>query len=351
MEERPTTIEPIFVFSVTRSGSTLLQRVLGAYDEIATASEPWILFPLLYSRRKHGVLAEYTHYLMVDAVEDFTRQLPGGPEEYRDELRRLALRLYARASKPGARYFLDKTPPYFLIVDEVMELFPEARCIFLWRNPLSIAASLIEFDGDRWDPVRYPENLFVGPAKLVAAYERNRDRVCAVRFEDLVGGSEEPWRRIADHIGVEYDAGAVERFSAVRLEGRLGDPIGVNRYSRLSDQPVEKWKERVDTPVKRAWFARMLRWIGRDRLAVMGYDMDALLDELDALPVSWRAAPVDVLKVARAALEEPPRVQARRMLRVPGASALRYVAGAPARQAQSIPTSSVREASSTASTS
>ena len=40
-------IRPIFIFSAPRSGSTLLQRVLAAHTQVATASEPWILLPLL----------------------------------------------------------------------------------------------------------------------------------------------------------------------------------------------------------------------------------------------------------------------------------------------------------------
>src|SRR5919108_504999 len=234
-------VQPLFVFSVTRSGSTLVQRVLGSYDEIATVSEPWILFPHLYARRKRGIWAEYTHYLMVEAIEDFGRQLPGGRERYREEVRRHILRLYELAAgNAGVRYFLDKTPPYFLIVDEVMDLFPEGRFVFLWRSPLSVAASLIEWDGERWDPARYAENLFVGPARLTSAYSRNRERACAVRYEDLVTGGLAPWRRISDYLGLEFRPETLSRFASVRLEGRMGDPTGPRRYEALSTEPLTK---------------------------------------------------------------------------------------------------------------
>jgi hypothetical protein len=320
-------VRPLFVFSITRSGSTLVQRVLGSYDEIATVSEPWLLFPPLYAQRKRGVWAEYTHYLMVDAIRDFSRQLPGGREEYLEEVRRHVLRLYDRAAakKPGARYFLDKTPPYFLIVDEVMDLFPEGRFVFLWRSPLSVAASLIEFDGERWDPARYAENLFLGPTRLVAAYSRNRERACAVRYEDLLTGGAAPWRRISDYLGLEFRPDALSSFSSVRLEGRLGDPTGTRRYDALSTEPLTKWRARLNTPVRKAWFARLLRWIGPESLAVMGYELDELLAELRLVPTDWRAAPTDAAILLRSLVEEVPRVQARRMLGVPAPSAFRHV--------------------------
>ena len=39
---------------------------------------------------------------------------------------------------------------------------------------------------------------------------------------------------------------------------------------------------------------RYLHWIGRDRLAVMGYDLDDLLADLDSLPTSYRRIGSDV---------------------------------------------------------
>jgi hypothetical protein len=320
-------VRPLFVFSITRSGSTLVQRVLGSYDEIATVSEPWVLFPHLYAQRKRGIWAEYTHYLMVEAIEDFSRQLPGGRDEYREEVRRHILRLYDRvaATKPGARYFLDKTPPYFLIVDEVMDLFPDGRFLFLWRSPLSVAASLIEWDGGHWDPARYAENLFIGPTKLAAAFSRSRERACAVRYEDLLTGGEAHWRRISDYLGLEFRPDALSRFSSVRLEGRMGDPTGTRRYDALNTEPLTKWTRRLNTPVRKAWFARLLRWIGPESLAVMGYELDELLAQLRAVPTDWRAAPADTANVLRSLVEELPRVQAKRMLGVPAPSPFRHI--------------------------
>jgi hypothetical protein len=51
-------INPIFIFSVSRSGSTLVQRVIAAHNGVATVSEPWILLPYLYTSRSRGVTTE-----------------------------------------------------------------------------------------------------------------------------------------------------------------------------------------------------------------------------------------------------------------------------------------------------
>src|SRR5215211_9414871 len=89
---------PLFLFSLPRSGSTLAQRILAAHEPIATASEPWILLPYLYTLREHGIYAEYSHRVLVQAVKDFCAVLPGGRNDYVAEIRRFALRLYGKAS-------------------------------------------------------------------------------------------------------------------------------------------------------------------------------------------------------------------------------------------------------------
>jgi Sulfotransferase family len=144
-------INPIFIFSISRSGSTLVRRVIAAHNGVATVSEPWIPLPYLCALRSRGVRAEYEHGLMLTAIEDFCRELPAEEEDYRAELRSFVLRLYEKAADGEARSFLDKSPPYCLIAEEIMRLFPSGKFVFLWRNPLSIVASIIE-TGEPWHP-------------------------------------------------------------------------------------------------------------------------------------------------------------------------------------------------------
>lgn len=319
--------QPIFIFSITRSGSTLLQRVLATYEEIATVSEPWLLLPQMYALRRQGVVSEYTHYLASDAIHDFADQLPEGLAGYWAEVREFALRLYAQAidKDPAARYFVDKTPPYFFIVDDVMRLFPQGKFIFLWRNPLSILASLIDWDEDRWDPARYGENLFGGIARLVSVFSDERERAHAVRFEDLVAGGTAPWEALADHLGVPFQASSLEHFKDVQLEGRMGDPYGTKLYTALDERALDKWKLRINNPIRKAWSKRYLQWIGEERLAVMGYGLDDLIRQLDEVPSVSEHLVGDAARVGRALVREPFRARARRVVGLGGPSALRYV--------------------------
>jgi hypothetical protein len=306
-------IQPIFVFSVSRSGSTLIQRVIAAHDGVATVSEPWILLPYLYTLRSGGVSAEYEHELMVTAVEDFCKELPGADDDYRVELREFVLKLYEKAAGPRARYFLDKSPPYCLIAEEIISLFPEGKFVFVWRNPLSIVASIIQ-TWEPWHPTMFRSDLFIGLPRLIAAYRAHRAHVHSVRFEDLVGVGNDPhpWNDLMSYLGVPFEPDALTRFSQVELNGRMGDPTGIKRYSALSSEPQEKWKETLANPLRKEWCRRYLRFLGEERLALMGYDGRQILRELDAQAISTKHLIGDLGRMISDVAKEPIRIQVRR---------------------------------------
>jgi Sulfotransferase family len=303
-------IQPIFLFSISRSGSTLVQRIIGAHEGVATASEPWLLLPQAYTLRPRGVDAEYVHPLLVTAIEDFCAGLPGGRDDYLDELRGFVLRLYEKAAGDGAAYFLDKTPPYCLVAEEIMRLFPEGKFVFLWRNPLSVVASMIETWGP-WHPTFMTSDLFIGLPRLIATYEANRERVHAARFEDLTGGDEGRWRELMDYLGIEFEPEALANFSKIDLGGRMGDPTGRKRYSTLSAEPLQKWKGTLANPVRREWCRRYLRFLGTARLATMGYEIEQMTDELDSQPASLDSFAADLWRAAKDVAKEPVRVRTR----------------------------------------
>jgi hypothetical protein len=290
---------PVFLLSLPRAGSTLVQRVLAAHEEISTAPEPWVLLPQVYATRERGIAAEYGQVPASRAIREFAENLPGGGTAYDQELRGFSERLYARASSERTRFFLDKTPRYHLIAEDLFRIFPDARFVFLWRNPLAVAASIVETWGrGRWIVDRYRIDLFDGVGNLVRAFDAHRDRALAVRFEDLVGAPDTSWPTVLDHLGLRFDPALLTSFRDVRLDARMGDPTGATRYDELSTEPLDKWRSTLGGAVRARWARNYLRWIGGERLSVMGYDLGELLREIDGLPSSASGIGSDLARTA-----------------------------------------------------
>ncbi|MGH8873802.1 MAG: sulfotransferase family protein [Acidimicrobiia bacterium] len=291
--------QPVFLLSLQRSGSTLLHRLLATHSQIAATGETWLLLPHLYATRLDGVYAEYGHARAVQGLRDFSAQLPGGIEDYRAALRGLVTGLFEKAAQ-GKRYFLEKTPLYAYVAPELCELFPDAKLIFMWRNPLAIVASIINSWGTagKWNVYSSERDLTVGLRRLADAYVDHRDRAHALRFEDLVGDPETELKRVLEYLELQYEEELLEKFPGTHFSGNYaGDSLGIRAYSGVSREPLDKWRATLTGPLRRRWCANYLRRIGQERLAVMGYDLDALLRQLASVPPAFDDVVSDAVRM------------------------------------------------------
>jgi len=276
----------IFLFSLPRSGSTLLQRLIASHPQISTTSEPWLILPYLYTIREKGICAEFDYNTSSLAIQDFCRALPNGEEDYLLEVRALVERLYAKISREEkTTYFLDKTPRYHLVINEIYKLFPESKKIFLWRNPLSVTTSIMSTWGQgKWNLYRYKIDLFQGLNSLIEAYQASSNEVASIRFESLVGDPEKELEKIFSYLDLDFNPDWIASFHELKLKGRTGDQVGVNEYQNISQEPLDKWKNAIVNPVRKVWCCHYLKGIGREKLQIMGYDLDDLLVQIDSLP-------------------------------------------------------------------
>jgi hypothetical protein len=114
-----------------------------------------------------------------------------------------------------------------------------------------------------------------------------------------------------EYLGIEFDPRALSRFSETKLNGSMGDPTGSKRYSALSSEPNQKWKETLANPLRKSWSRRYLRFLGDERLAVMGYDRHEIVRELDSRRTSVEHLPGDLRQILMDIAKEPIRVRTR----------------------------------------
>ena len=132
----------IFLISLPRSGSTLLQRILGGHDSVFTAGESWLMLHPLYALKHDRIQADYEPKYAEIALREIINQFPEKDEIFYKAVRRYSLTFYDQAlENSGKSFFLDKTPRYYMILNDLIRVFPNAHYVFLFRNPMAVLSS------------------------------------------------------------------------------------------------------------------------------------------------------------------------------------------------------------------
>ncbi|MEO0324198.1 MAG: sulfotransferase [Myxococcota bacterium] len=279
----------VFVISPPRAGSTLLQRMLGAHDAVATLPEPHLITPLAFLGYHDTVdAAPYDHVNGAEAIRAFVDALPGAEADYLDALRAYATTLYGRALvAAGKERFVDKTPAYALVLPFLTRLFPRARYVLLTRHPLAVFSSYAQsfYDGDwqaahAFNPVL---ERYVPALGRQLRGEGARVPWLQVGYEALVASPEAELEKLFSFLDLPNDPEAVRYGDKGPAKAGMGDPIQVNRQSAPTTASVEKWAaELAHDADKRRLAEGMIGRLSDADLAAWGHPREALWAPLEA---------------------------------------------------------------------
>ena len=285
----------IFVVGPPRSGSTLLARMIGGHSLIYGRPEPHLLTPLAHLGYYAAVeKAPYDAVLAAEAQRGFVADLPRGELDYIDACRAYCDTLYGRMlqTKPGKRFFLDKTPAYALVLDFLARIYPAAKYVVLTRHPLAVFSSYAEsfFNGDYAAAQAY-NPILDRYVPAIAKFLRQRPApLHHVVYEQLVADPERVLGEIFAFIGVPNEPQAVEYGREEPTAAGLGDPIGVKQHSRPTTASVEKWAaEIVASPDRLQLCRQIVARLDREDLALWGHPIDSVWAPLEAAGATGRA--------------------------------------------------------------
>ena len=267
----------IFLISQPRSGSTLIQRILGNHPDIHTTSEPWIMLHPIYALRHSGIETEYSAELSLLANTDFISHLPGGMAEYNESLANFYGHIYQRIiEKAGKSYYLDKTPRYYFIIEELHDLYPEAKIILLFRNPLAVLASIIktwskrdwyrlsDFRSDLIDAIDY---LLNGLALLESSG-------IFLSFERFLANPEKSLKSVTNNLGVNYMPEIINYENKSHAKWEFGDQDTVKEKCRPDSIHADQWQDNLNDPQTWRVLKEYFEFIGKDRFEKMGYSFE-----------------------------------------------------------------------------
>ena len=276
-----------FLISQPRSGSTLLQRVLAGNSEIATTSEPWIALHPVSALHSEAIDPNYDANQASEALLEFLHSSGVDASFYKKQITNFLLGFYNQAiAYQEKRYFLDKTPRYYYIVDDLYDLFPDAKFIVLLRNPLAVLHSVLKtwVKDDYSLLVNNFDDLMIAPPNVSAFLEKRLPNCYAVHYEDLVAEPGRTIKNLCEFLGVAYADDMLDYGSRNDPKWKYGDQVGINQSVRPDAATAYKWKNGFGDPRDKILACSYLDSLGEKLIRDLGYDLAEIKNAIDVSP-------------------------------------------------------------------
>jgi len=218
------TLSPIFILGMPRSGTTLVEQIIGAHPEVTPCGELILLNNILMTK-------------FPDESADLSPQdWSDIGELYRSKVAGLA---------EGKKRITDKLPHNFFSVGAIWSAMPDARIILLQRNPLDIGLSCYQACFTAGLDYTHDLTMIGGFYNLFEELcdhwkQLAPDRLLTVQYEDLVRETDPNIRRILDFCDLEWHPDCERYFEKIR---RIGTASFNQANKPIYQSSVEKWRQ------------------------------------------------------------------------------------------------------------
>jgi len=273
----------IFIISQPRSGSTLLQRILSGHPDIQTSAETWLMLHPLYAHKTQDINSIYNTEWASIGVKEFMDNYTDGQEVYDEALRLWAHTIYGNAlNKGNKKFFLDKTPRYFLIIPDLYRLFPKAKFIFLLRNPMAVLASEINtYINGNWPFLsELAPDLVDAPKLILEGIQLLGSNAIVIHYEKFASDPETNIGELCKQLNLEFHSSMLDYSKTEAPKGRLNDPTGIHQHTKTSNTSIDKWKKMANDSQEQHLAISYLKNLGTHTIEKYGYSFDDIEKEL-----------------------------------------------------------------------
>lgn len=268
-------IKPVYIIGNSRSGTTLLSKILGKNNEIFSFEELNFFEELcttdLNLKINYEKAKEICSTLLAVQRGKYYRKY--NKEKYYSEINKIVYNknnyspiciyqqfLRYETIKNSKKYPLEQVPRYTYYVKEIKKYIPESRFIHIVRDPRDVLLSQKNkwkrrFLG-KWVPLKETIRSWANYHPIIISKLWNSTVTIAdenirifggltVRFEDLIYNPEFEVRRICEFLGVNYQSEMLDvehtgssNFSDNKISKKISNKAVGNWVNKLSDTEI-----------------------------------------------------------------------------------------------------------------
>ena len=229
---------PHFLVGFSRTGTTLLERMLSGHSSIASSGEA----PLITTVRQH--------LLQGQPVERLPSLVPEGTspksEQLRDLFDRTAQNMVPEASQSPC--FVHKQPMNIIDLPMILQLWPTAVVIRTIRDPRDVVLSCF---AQHFAPnginrhfldVEATAQMLASVLELSESIEARfpNANIVDVRYESFVADPESTLRPILDRMGLEFEDGVLDPTQTNSIQQT---PSFLEATKNVHTQRTERWRK------------------------------------------------------------------------------------------------------------
>jgi hypothetical protein len=172
------------------------------------------------------------------------------------------------AARQGKVRWGDKTPFHVWHVDDILRLFPSAVFIAIVRHPLGAIGSMVRrFDKKLPRAIRH----WLGANReIVRQAAAHGDRMCVVRYEDLIRDPETTMRELVEWLGEPWSPAVLKHHEVQRGKNAPAVVEGGTRSTEPVDTDrVDRWRKWFSEDDRRLIDSKTAEWA-----RFFGYDAD-----------------------------------------------------------------------------
>ncbi len=206
----------IFILGTPRSGTTLIESIIGSCNDVTSGGELLSGFKL---------------------INEYVNNTNKKPNEFFEDFKKKYLNRTAYL-RGNFKFIIDKLPENFLFIGYLLKLLPGSKIIRTFRDPWDVAISLYK--------QRYVTNIpysasffnigvFMSNFEAINIFWNNQlktsDHILDIRYEDLVNNTDFYQKKIYHYLGIESDFDEEKRKTFFSQTASIRQ-IGANVHSK-----------------------------------------------------------------------------------------------------------------------